>query len=180
MADKHTSVEKRLKRDITVKNEIRKDLEKRMSLIRRLSRKLRKCKNRRNITRSSSTIKRHCYKTAQLRVELLQRNEDLEKRIKKEMKYSEKEINDFKTQLDKEKREMEEARSKLKKVKTKSEKTDEQEGFSAEIFQATKRLIRETSDVKNIEKELSSEEKDEILFTLELKRIESDKLVFGQ
>lgn len=86
----------------------------------------------------------------------------------------------LKTQLDKEKREMEEARSKLKKVKTKSEKTDEQEGFSAEIFQATKRLIRETSDVKNIEKELSSEEKDEILFTLELKRIESDKLVFGQ
>ncbi len=41
-------------------------------------------------------------------------------------------------------------------------------------------MIRETSDVKNIEKELSSEEKDEILFTLELKRIESDKLVFGQ
>ncbi len=117
MADKHTSAERRLKRDIIVKNEIRKDLEKRMSLIRRLSRKLRKCKNRRNITRSSSTIKRHCYKTAQLRVELLQRNEDLEKRIKKEMKYSEKEINDFKTQLDKEKREMEEARSKLKRSK---------------------------------------------------------------
>ncbi len=45
MADIHTPVEKRLKRDINAKNEIRRDLEKRVSLVRRSSEKLKKCKN---------------------------------------------------------------------------------------------------------------------------------------
>lgn len=182
MADIHTTVERRLKKDIIAKNIIRRDLEKIMFLIRRLSEKLRKCRNHRNISRYNSTIKRQRKKVAQLRVELLQRNEDLEKRIREEMEYSEKEVQEFKTQLEKETREMAEALSKLKKIKAvreKSENIEEQEEVAREMARATRRLLRETADVKKIEKELSSEEKDEILFTLEIKKIKSDNLIYG-
>ncbi len=183
MADIHTTVERRLKNDIIAKNIIRRDMEKIMFLIRRLSEKLRKCKNHRNISHYNSTIKRQRKQVAQLRVELLQRNEDLEKRIREEREYSEKEVEGFKTRLEKETREMEEARSKLKKIKAvreKSENIEEQEEVARVMARATRRLLRETADVKKIEKELSLEEKDEILFTLELKKIESDNLIYGQ
>ena len=78
---------------------------------------------------------------------------------------------------------MEEARSKLEKIKAvreKSEKIEEEKEVARKMARATRRLLKETADVKNIEKELGSEEKDEILFTQELKKIESDKLIYGQ
>ncbi len=99
------------------------------------------------------------------------------------MKYSEKEVEEFKTRLQKETREMEEARSKLEKSKAErkiSEKTEDQEDLARKTARATIRLLRETTDVEQIEKELSSEEKDTILFTHELKTIESDKLIYSQ
>jgi hypothetical protein len=40
-------------------------------------------------------------------------------------------------------------------------------------------LIKETADVKQIEKELTSEERDKILFTRELKRIRSEKAIYA-
>ena len=183
MVDIHTPVEKRLKRDINAKNEIRRDLEKRVSLVRRSSEKLKKCKNHQKTSRYNSTIKRHRIQVEQLRVELLQSNEDLEKRIREEMEYSEKEVEEFKTRLQKETKEMEEARSKLEKIKAArkiSEKTEDQEDLARKTARATIRLLRETTDVEQIEKELSSEEKDKILFTHELKTIESDKLIYSQ
>lgn len=183
MADIHTPVEKRLKRDINAKNEIRRDLEKSVSLVRRLSEKLKNCRNRGKISRYNSTIKRHRNQTEQRRVEFLRSNEDLEKRIRQEMEYSEQEVEEFKTRLQKETREMEEARSKLAEIKTdreKSEKTEDREDLARHMARATMRLLSETGDVKHIEQELSSEEKDKIMFTHELKRIESDKLIYGQ
>ena len=99
------------------------------------------------------------------------------------MKYSEKEVEEFKTRLQKETKEMEEAGSKLEKIKAEreiSEKTEDQEDLARKTTRATIRLLRETTDVEQIEKELSSEEKDKILFTHELKTIESDKLIYSQ
>ncbi len=149
MADIHTPVEKRLKRDVNAKNEIRRDLEKRVSLVRRLSEKLKKCISHQKISRYNSTIKRHRNQVEQLRVELLQSNEDLEKRIREEMKYSEKEVEEFKTRLQKETREMEEAGSKLEKIKAEreiSEKTEDSRLLSSPLMGvfpcATKILVR--------------------------------------
>ena len=129
MADAHTLVERKLKQDINAKNKMRRDLEKSMSLIRQLNEKKRKCKNHRNISSYNSTIKRHRKKVEQLRGELLQKNEDLEKRIRKEMEYSEKEVEEFKIQLEKEIREMEEAGSKLERIKTVQDKLNNTEEF---------------------------------------------------
>ena len=75
MVDIHTTVERRLKKDVIAKNIIRRDMEKIMFLIRRLSEKLRKCKNNQKTSRYNSTIKRQRKKVAQLRFELLQRND---------------------------------------------------------------------------------------------------------
>jgi len=158
MIDTHTSVERILKIDITAKNEIRLELKKSAYLIRRLSEILRKCKNHGKISRYEASIERHSNKVEQLRIELL-------------------------PQLEKETREMEAARSKLdntKAARSNSPKSGEQEKKVRRIARATRQLLRETADVKKIEKELSSEEKDKILFTHELKIIESDKLIYGQ
>ena len=179
----HTPVERRLKADIIGKNIVRRDLERSTFLIRRSREKLRKCRNHRHASRYGSTVRRHQRRIEELRVELLQRNADLEKRIMQEMKYSENEVEEFKTQLKKEIEEMEEARSGLAKIKAAQktlEKIEDQQDTAKEITRATRRLFRETADVKRIEKEVSSEQRDEMLFTQELKEIEIDRLIYGE
>ena len=180
MADEHTALERRLKTDINRKNRIRRDMKKSMSPIRCWTEKLARCKNLQRRSRYTSSIKRHREEVERLRVELLRMDGDLEKRIKGEMEYSEKEVEEFEAQLKKEIKDMEEARAKLEKVKAnRSKETDDVERITREMVRASNRLIKETADVKHIEKELTSEERDKILFTRELKRIRSEKAIYA-
>ena len=191
----HNIIEKRIKTDIVCKNTIRKELEKKLKLVENWSNYLQepskirlKKKYLKNIQRVLPQIKNK----KQILKDLIA---DLEKRIIKELKFSETEIAELEKVYKKEYEELVKAQNTLLKVKkgalSEEEKIDisgtsidtlvKVQGENEEpkyifpkeflLAKANKRLSKEKKDVKEVNKELDSEDKDKTLFEKELKRM---------
>ena len=175
----HSSVERRLRVDIAERHRLKNELEKRQSLVVKLTKKLESAKKKRLTNRYSSTIERLDVEIDTLREKLNEMNINLQKRITDEMKFSEEEVSKLREQYQKEYSEMVEAESKLKAVEDGTAEPDveeiseEEEPVPREAVAARTRraLKRERSVVEEIQKEISSEERDKILFTKELQEI---------
>lgn len=172
----HTAKERKLKSDIIQKNILRKDLLKRLSTVNRWTEKLTQIKNLQKQKKIEASIARYQEGIEPLKKELILMCEDLENRIKEEMTYSEEEVKAFQASLQKSIKEL----KKVQKSLDEADKKDDKSEKSPETMPRLKRLLREeTKKIKRDEKELQSEERDKVLFTLELKRIALDRELFS-
>ena len=175
---RRSSVERRLRVDIEERHKLRNQLEKTRSVIARLSQKLGHTKKKRLNSRYSATIERLNAEIKTLERMLNEMNVDLQKRITDEMEFSEEEVQRFKEQYQKEYAGMQEAESKLRAIEdeadeTNVEETSDEEPVSKEAMVArTRRMLRrERRIVEEIQREISSEERDRALFVRELQQI---------
>jgi hypothetical protein len=178
----HSSVERRLRADIEERHKLRNELKKKQSLAAKLTRKLERVGKKRLNNRYSATIERLNIEAAALKRELNGMNVDLQKRIEDEMEYSVSEVQGFEDRYQKEYAEMVEAEGKLKSIEEGTaeldveEVSEEEESVSREAIVArTRRMLRrERKVVEGIRREISSEERDKIFFTRELRQIKAE------
>jgi len=183
----HRSIEHELRADIEEKHNLRNEIGKKQSLVTQLTRKLEHEKKRQLNKRHSATIKRLSAEIETLKCKLNEMNLDLQKRITDEVKFSEEEIRSFDDQYKKEYAEMMETQSKLNAIEE-GTMEPEVEGESKEesvpkeaIVARTKRILdRERRIVDGIQKELSSEERDRVLFARELKQIMAELKAYSK
>ncbi len=199
----HNPVERQIKSDIILKNTVRKQLQKDISFVMKCAAKVKSTNNNRIKKRCIDSIKRYSKKIQVNKASVLNMIEDLDKRIDEEMKISKTEVSQLQGLFQKEYDEMVDELLLTLKVE-KGELTDEEKskisGISIEEFassiddkdkpkallskefllaKARKRFISEAKDVKDVEKELASEEKDKVLFQNELKRMIIEKEILG-
>ena len=177
----HSSVEHRLRADIEKRHRLRDEIKKRQSIITSLTRKLAHTKKKRLNNRYSVTIKRVSAEVEMLEHKLNEMNLDLQKRIMDEMEFSEGEAQDFREQYEKERTGILETESRLKAIEEEpaepdAEETSEDESPSKEAIVArTKRMLkRERRAITGIQREMNSEERDQMLFIKELKQIAAE------
>jgi len=183
----HSSAEHRLRADIAERHGLRNEIEEKQSLIARLNEKLEKVKKKRLNNRYSTTIRRFNTEIKDLEYRLNELNLDLQKRIMDEMKFSEEEIRSFTEQYQKERAEMEETEGKLEAIEEgtmedDAEETPEKASVPKEAIVArTRRMLdRERKVVEKIQREISSEERDKVLFASELQQIAAELKAYGQ
>jgi hypothetical protein len=188
----HNIVERTIKSDIIRKNRLRKELLKQIHLVTDWTDQLNRLSNIRRRKKLLEDIDRYLPEIKEQKQILTQLIDSLQKRIKQEMKYSEKEIADLEASHKKEYKEMvkaqkllaktlnsklsDEEKSKITGVPIEQLLNKEQEKkvvFPKELLLAkvNKQLNREKKQVKEVEKELASEAKDKTLFQKELKRM---------
>ncbi len=172
----HTAKERKLKTDITQKNALRRNLEKRLSAMRWWTQELSKTRNLQKRKKLEASITRYKEQVERLKKELLSKDEELEKRIKEERTYSEEEIKAFQSQLDRDIKAFQNTQKKLEETKKGEGKTQKTPAMKSHL---EKLLKQESARVKKDEKELKSEERDKVLFTLELKRIALEQKLYG-
>ena len=178
----HNLVERRLRADIEKRHRLRNEFKKRRSLIAKLTRKIERVKKKRLNNRYSATIERLNTETEVLRYKLNEINVDLQKRIEDEMEFSIREVQGFEEQYQKEYAGMVEAEGKLKAIEERTAEPDVEEVSEKEepasreaIVARTKRMLkRERRIVEGIKREISSEERDKIFFTSELRQIKAE------
>lgn len=178
----HSLVERRLRADIEKRHRLRNEFKKRRSLIAKLTRKIERVKKKRLNNRYSATIERLNTETEALRYKLNEMNVDLQKRIEDEMEFSIREVQGFEEQYQKEYAGMVEAEGKLKAIEEGTAEPDVEEVSEKEepasreaIVERTKRMLkRERRIVEGIKREISSEERDKIFFTSELRQIKAE------
>lgn len=191
----HNPIERRIKSDLNKKNVLRKELERGLSLVKKWNFEMGHIKNKRKKKKYQKNIEMYMPKIKNNKEKLINMIPDLEKRIKEEIKFSEKEMSDLNKSYKKELAEMVEAEKKLLKAQqAKLSKDDKTEilDISIEEFQekgkgktfyskefifakARKKLNKEIKDVENVDKEIKSEERDKILFKNELQRMSVEK-----
>jgi hypothetical protein len=179
--ENHTALERKLRADLMQKNVMRKSLEKKLSRIDAWNQILEKTHNPRKKAKLSGSISRYQEETENLKKELFVINEDLEKRIKAEMKFSEDEIKNFQKQLEQDQAELNKVKAKIEDVKKDETKAKTKTDLSLveKRIRLEKLLKADTKKVQEDIKELDSEARDKALFTLELKRISVDKTLFN-
>lgn len=188
----HNIIERSIKSDIIKKNKLRKELLKQIKLVTDWTDQLDKLSNMRKKKKYLADIARYLPQIKEKKQVLKEMITDLQKRIKQEMKYSEKEITDLEASYNKEYKDMvkaqklltkaiksklsDEEKSKitgvpLEKLLTKEEKN--KPAFPKELLLAKvkKQLKKEKKQVKEVEEELASEAKDKTLFQKEMKRM---------
>ena len=201
---KHNIVERKIKQDIVKKNTIRKQLTGEVRKVVRWAELLKTTVNRRKRKKYVKNIERYVPQITKNKKIVIDLIDSLEKRMKDELLYSEKEISELKQTYKKEYEEMIKVRKILIKAKEGSlsekeieeiagatitniikqqDKQDKQDkagdSWEKEIIipkevllaKAQKKLNKEAKDVKKVDKELDSEEKDKILFQNEIKRM---------
>lgn len=188
----HNIIERAIKADIIRKNKLRKELLKQIHLVATWTDQLDRLGNRRKKKKLLEDINRYLPEIKEKKQLLMDMISKLQKRIKQEMKYSEKEITDLEASHKKEYKEMVKAQKLLTKA-LKSKLSDEEKSkitgvpieqllskeqekkavFPKELLLAKvkKQLNSEKKQVKEVEKELASEAKDKILFQKEMKRM---------
>ena len=191
----HNPVERKIKTDIILKNTLRKQLQNDISFVMKCAAQVKEANNNRIKKRCIDSIKRYSKKIQANKAAVLNMIEDLDKRIDEEMKISKTEVSRLQGFFQKEYDEMVGELLLMLKVE-KGELTDEEKskisGISIEEFassigdkdkpkvhlskefllaKARKLFNIEAKDVKDVEKELASEEKDKVLFQNELKRM---------
>ena len=174
-----SSVERRLRTDIEERHRLRNELEKNRSVMARLTRRLEQTRKKRLNRRYSATIERLNAETEMLKYKLNEMNVELQKRITDEMEFSEEEVQSFTDQYQKEYAEMAETETKLKAIEEGEaepdveEESEEEESVPREAIVArTRRMLkRERRIVEEIQREISSEERDKTFFSRELQQI---------
>ncbi|MBN2533204.1 MAG: hypothetical protein JXB88_09950 [Spirochaetales bacterium] len=203
---KHNIVERKIKFDIVRKNTLRKQLTRDISKVVRWAESLNTVKNRRKRKRYVKNIERYVPGITKTKKTVLELIDDLNTRMKDELKYSENEIADLQETYKKEYEEMVNARKMF--IKAKNGSLNEQEieeiaGKSVEemvmqkgetpdsgekemvipkeelLVKARKRLKMESKDAEKVNNELESEEKDKILFQNEIKRMALEKKILS-
>lgn len=177
--DAHTAKERRLKTDIIEKNVLRRELERRLSQMNRWQEELTKVKKQRKKKKLEGTIDRYQSCIEDMKKELLQLDDDLEKRIKKEMTYSEEEIKSFQKDLEKHAKGLQKVQDSLKEAEKEKEPAEGEAQTPEKKIHLKKLLKEEVKKVEQDKKELKSEERDKEIFTLELKRITLDRKLYS-
>ncbi len=195
-----TIIEKRLRNDILRKHSIKNEIEKCVGAVSQWKNKLVKLKNFQGQTKYTDSIKRYISRIEDLRVKLNQMNEEMDKDIREVGKFSDSEVKTFSSQLEQEisdieagnksssNKDIKNARKKLAEVKEngklqqKIEKTMEKVSEDLEeIERATGKIIKLNRHLKKVDGGAgsASEDKDELLYTQELKHIVREKAIYG-
>lgn len=182
----HSAVEHRLRTNIEDRHRLKNEIAQKQSLIGKLSRKLESTKKNRLNNRYSATISRSNVEVEALGQKLKDMNVNLKKRIVDEMEFSEHEVQEFTEQYQKELAEIQKTEGKLKEIEEMPEEAEDKESAEeasedesedkpaskeAMVARTRRMLSRERRIVEGIQKELSSEERDKVFFSEELKQI---------
>jgi hypothetical protein len=186
--DEHTRIERDLKRDIHLKNLLRKDLLGHMGQVHTWHDRLRSLKNVRRERRLKGSIARYATYIDELRSYLVPMLDDVEDRIRTEMSFSEEEIEGFRADLEKEKLAVVEARKAFDLARAALEQAEGRPGEGKEedmaalkqTFSGAYRALRlEKHRLEDASEELESEFRDKDFFAQELKRIYLEKQLFA-
>lgn len=183
----HSLVERGLRADIEERHSLRNNIEKKQSLVVRLTQKLEQTKKKKLSNRYSASIKRLNSEIDGLDYKLNELNLDLQRRIAEEMEFSEEEMASFREQYQEGLAEIEETESKLQAIEEGTaeadvEQEDDEEPAAKELIAArTKRMLkRERRTLESIQREISSEERDGKFFTEELHQIMAELEVYKE
>lgn len=185
MITTHSPVERAIRKDLSEKNALRRELEDRLKAAARWKARLAAEKKRGRGKRLEQSLSRYAARIEALRKDVLARDRDLQKRIVAEMKFSEQEVRDFESRYKKELDEAVKARASIAAAQ-KEEKDAEARGeptvsdLLRKVGRARRQALKEDKDVKAVEKELTSEAKDRALFEAELQRIAAEIIHFGR
>jgi len=100
------AITKKLKHDINQKNAMRREIERLILVVKRWNENLSRSKSFQEQSRYSASIKHYIVKIDNLCSQLMQMNEDIDKRIRETGTCSTSEVEDFKSQLGKEVRDL--------------------------------------------------------------------------
>ena len=174
----HSSIERGLRISIQERHSLKNEIRKKRWLIAKLTKRLERTKKERLNNRYSATIKRLDAEARTLEYKLNDMNLDLQKRISDEMEFSEEEIRNFRERYQEEYVEIRETEDKLKVIEEGTVESDVEETSGEElapkeaIVARTKRMLnRERRIAEGIKREISSEERDRVLFVSELQHI---------
>ena len=194
----HTIVEKKIKRDIVLKNTILKKIQKMNSKVARWQARADATGNRRRQKKYRATVRRFLEEISLLRPGVQKMIEDLDSRIHEELNFSQEEVRGFETNLTEEKAriikvaaELEVAEEKLKKDEDALKALSDESGNRAREIKKEvkkdrararrlkKKAAQETREVEKLEGELKSEAVDKKIMVEELERIEKEKQFIG-
>jgi hypothetical protein len=176
----HTPVERKLKKDINFKNALRRDLVGSVQQLHRWQERLHEIGNARKARKLEKTVRRYADYIDDLRGFLAPMLDDLESRIKAEMKWSEEEIRTFSDEVKEETglaRKAREAFMRARDVLGAAEDEDrkiepeELAKLKTDYTAAFRAFRLEKHRLLEAEEELQSELVDREIFKLELKRI---------
>ncbi|MCK5785963.1 MAG: hypothetical protein KAH54_05320 [Candidatus Sabulitectum sp.] len=174
----HNVEEKRLKRDIHDKNELRRELAFSLNQLHSWQEKLSTISNIRKEKKLNRTVVRYASYIHELKLFLTPVLDELENRIKTEMDFSEEEIKTFRDEIKVEAEEAVQARIAFENAQkiletTEGKKTEPEELATARqaYSKAFKAFRLEKTELDNVKKELESELHDREIFKLELKRV---------
>lgn len=185
----HTRVERDLKRDIHFKNILRKELVSHIDLLHQWQDVLITTKNVRREKKMRETVTRYRGFISELKDLLGPMLDELENRINNEMKFSEKEIIQFKEETETEKAAVIDARQAFENAQKNLDEAETDQKISGEnlkeirgkFSKAYKALRLENHKLEEAKEELVSEYRDKEIFARELKRIYLEKhFVSGQ
>ena len=203
-----TIVEKRLKQDICEKNLIRSEIEFLLESVSRWKDKLVDLKSFQGQSKFGDSIKRYVSEIEKLRASLNKKNEVVDKQIREVGKFSDSEVKEFCSQLEKKVSDLEagnepegkgvsknkdieeirNARAKLAELKGKGnmqEKIEKAKGKKTAnieaVEQATGKIVKLNKLLERVGGGTKPEsgDQDEYFYTQELKRIARDKAIYG-
>ena len=106
MSNTDKAITKKLKHDINQKNAIRREIERLILVVKRWNENLSRSKSFQEQSKYSASIKHYIVKIEKLRSQLIQMNEDIDKRIRETVTCSTSEVEDFKSLLGQEVRDL--------------------------------------------------------------------------
>jgi F0F1-type ATP synthase delta subunit len=182
------SFERKLKTDIHFKNTLRRELAQSLGQLHTWQEQLGSINNVRREKKLNSTVARYAGYVHELKLFLTPFLDDLEKRIKEEMSFSEEEIAQFKVEVESETKEAAEARMAFEKAKELLDSTEEKKKIDPEELKAVRETYRkafkafrlEKAELEHARKELESELVDREIFKRELKRIMIERHFMAQ
>ncbi|HLG42430.1 MAG TPA: hypothetical protein VI643_03615 [Planctomycetota bacterium] len=189
MISGHNSRERALLSDIGLKNCLSNRVRRLARAIRRWEDRLARKRSHRWAARYANAVRRAALELEPLEADVLRRAEALRGRIEAEKKVSEGEIRQYQTQFKKEVGEMRAAQKVLENVRRAlaelevdiARKAVEAEKAGLLMVEANRKLRRaeskatsEAKDVKNVAKEIASEERDRRVMARELRRAMSE------
>jgi DNA repair exonuclease SbcCD ATPase subunit len=179
---RHDPRERRLFRDLSEKNRLAGEFRRLSSRARHWRARLGRRPGKRWQAQYRNALRRAEERLATLRAEVLARAEELKARIQEEQEFSKAEVKKFEEQYAKEIAELKEARQAaeaareaVSEARAAARETEQDAAVLSELrrksWNAARELRRESGDLKRVEQELDSEERDKAVLTYELRRI---------
>ena len=201
-----TIIEKKLKQDIHEKNLVRSEIEILLGDVSRWKDKLINLKSFKGQRKYTDSIRRYIFEIEKLRAGLNKMNEYVDKHIREVGKFSDSEVKEFTSQLEKKISEIEagnesegkgasknkdieeirNARAKLAELKGKGNvqgKIEKASGRKSEdieeVERVTGKIVRLNKQLENVGGGTESGDQDELFYTQELKRIAREKAIYS-